>query len=89
VARDFHNVVQSPGFADVYQPLRDTGRLPAQFLATLVRLLKSDHLRVKEEADVLHAILEHMRIVVEATEKAEPSTAEAKAALEEEFHEVH
>lgn len=40
VARDFHEVVNSPSFADVYKPLRETGALPVRYLNTLISLLK-------------------------------------------------
>ena len=60
---------------------------------------QSDHLCVKEEAHVLHAVLEHMRIVAEvqelrvaagkSTAAATPATvAAAAAALEDEFHQL-
>lgn len=58
---------------------------------------QSDNLCVKEEIQVLHAVLEHMRIVEEvqelrlaaSTQEATPATvAAAAAALEDEFHQL-
>jgi hypothetical protein len=58
---------------------------------------QSDHLRVEEEAHVLHAVLEHMRIVEEMQELRVAATtaaatpaivAAAAAALEDEFHQL-